>query len=1060
MYLKELEIFGFKSFPEKTALKFESGVTVVVGPNGCGKSNVFDSIKWALGEQSPKSLRGTKMEDVIFNGTENHPPLNYTEVALTFSNEDRYLPIDYKEVLVARRLYRSGESQYFINKNVVRLKDVQELFMGTGVGEATYSFVEQGKIEIFLSYKPEDKRLIFDEASGIVKYKERKRESLRRIAEAEENLLRLEDILFEVRRQIRYLERQVEKAKKYKQTQEKLIEVEKKIASLQFVELEEKISKLTRELNLFKDKGKDKEEQLQGVNNRWENLNDQLKVLRDKLEATTTTIVSLNAQIESSTSHIAVDDQRIKEIQQRCTNLELSRTSLNQRLQLQENRSQEEATRMEAIGVNLKELDQRVKTIEEEKEALKQEVETAKKTVDQEKTKVLDLESRKVQSHNILIETQTKSTSLVNRKKRLLLDKAKLDTLLTENKDNLGQTQQELARIENNLAALQEQQSNLAQKEKNLSAQTEDLRSKLVDKEKELLELKTCYDFLKDLRIKYETFSVQKKITVIFDQEPKNINKLVASLQDVEFKQEGGVYKARIEAKIVSFEEKQLEEKIAFIENEITGLTEAKAKVKIEKSKLSQDLSAETAQIEEVRSQLQQKQQEKDSLAKEIERLEEESELLNQEEKTTLDDIGDCQKKQEEIEAELAIYQKDLDQANQSLILANQAIANGLERIKNIDLEITRSLTQKQSLHKEKETVESKITLFKDEMSNIQHSLEQINQEEEESRLRATSFNGQIESLRAKIEADKLKIDQGTEEKQAFQEQEMSLNKEIDKVKESVQVFEKEAQDLRDSTYNKKLEIQSLEYEKEKVKDYLLQVYKVEFSPLSGELIEENKDMLSAEKEKLSKRMKSLGEVNLVAIEEFEELKKREDFLDSQKQDLITSKDNLKKAIAKINRTSRELFLDTFNKIEQEFKKNFRFLFNGGRANLILLDRDNILESGVEIEVQPPGKKLQNVSLLSGGEKALTAISLVFAIFSVRPSPLCVLDEIDAPLDDANVDRFNHLLKRFAAASQFILITHNKKTMSTADVLYGVTMQEKGISKLVSVKFAQEAVPS
>ncbi len=1060
MYLKELEIFGFKSFPERTSLKFESGITVVVGPNGCGKSNVFDGIKWALGEQSPKSLRGTKMEDIIFSGTEHHSPLNYAEVGLTFCNEDKYLPIDYKEVSVARRLYRSGESQYFINKNIVRLKDIQELFMGTGIGEATYSFVEQGQIEIFLSYKPEDKRLIFDEASGIVKYKERKRETLRRLAEAEENLLRLEDILFEVRRQIRYLDRQVAKAKKYKEVQEKLVGVEKKIAAVQFLGLEGKIGKLNQELNLFEDKEKGKEGQLQEVSNRWEELNHQLRTLRGKLEEAATDIVSLNARIESSTSHISVDQQRIKELEQRSANLEMTRTNLNQRLQLQEKRSQEEAVRMQAIKTNLKELEEGVEKKLQEKEGIKGEVETAKRGVNEEKTKILDLESKRVQFQNTLIETQTKLASLTNRKKRLLLDKAKLDTLLTENRDNLELVNEESRKVEGDLKSLQEARSGLARKEKELATLIEDLRSKLVDKEKELLELRASYDFLKDLKIKYEAFSVQKRITVIFDEEPKDINKLVASLQDVEFKKDSQGYSAQIEAKVVSFEEKQLEDKIALTESQIKEIKQEQERVGQQRKELSKDLVSEDTQIEEVRTKVQQGLQEKDGLAREVERLEEESELLAQEEKSTLDDIEDCQRRQKEIEDELALYQGDLDKANESLSGANEIITNGLERIKNIDLESTRNLAEKQSLHKESEALESKVTLFQDEINNIKGNLEQVDKEEEEGKLRASSFNSQIESLKAKIEEDKLKIEERRKGKQGLEEEEVSLNKDIDKVKKDIQGLEKEAQALRDSAYNKKLEIQSLEYEKEKVRDYLRQVYQVEFDAQSQGQVQEDIDTLSVEKEKLQKRVKSLGEVNLVAIEEFEELKKREEFLDSQKQDLITSKDSLKKAISKINRTSRELFLDTFAKIEQEFKKNFKFLFNGGRANLILIDRDNILESGVEIEVQPPGKKLQNVSLLSGGEKALTSIALIFAIFMVRPSPLCVLDEIDAPLDEANVDRFNHLLKKFAASSQFILITHNKKTMSNADVLYGVTMQEKGISKLVSVKFAAEEVPS
>jgi len=1057
MYLKELEIFGFKSFPEKTNLTFESGITVVVGPNGCGKSNIFDGIKWALGEQSPKSLRGSKMEDVIFNGTENHPPLNYTEVSLTFLNEDRYLPIDYREVSISRRLYRSGESQYFINKNAVRLKDVQELFMGTGAGQSTYSFIEQGRIEVLLSYKPEDKRLIFDEASGIVRYKERKKETLRKLEETRENLLRLEDILSEVRRQTRYLERQVAKAKRYKQVQEQLIEVERKIATLQFGGLEGRIDKLLDELNVFKENEQEKNNQLEKVNNGWEELNDQEKSLRDKLEERATIVASLGVQIESSDSHIVICRQRIKEIEERNAGFELTRNDLGERLRLQEERSLKEKERMSGIEESLVSFNEQIEKIEAEKEQLKEEVEEARKKTSQEKTKILDLETRKAKFHNTLIEIQTKFSSLINRKKRLLLDRAKLDTLLLENKENFKKAEDEFLKLEDNLRTLREKKEGLAHREKELISNIENVRLNLVNKEKEFLELSASYEFLKDFSIKYETFSVRKKVTVIFGEEPKDINKLVASLQDVKFDKEENVYKAQIEVKVISFKEKQLEERIEIVRRQIEDLKANLENLEQEKVGLIHNLSVESAQIEEERGRLQEKLQEKDNLMREVVRLKEESELLEQETKTTLDDIEDYQKRQKEIEEELSVYEENLEAANDSLIKCQEIITGGMERIKEIDIETTRGLAEVQSLHKEKDTLSSKVGFFQDEINNIRSSLGRIDKEKEDNVLRLKSFDGQIEELESRIKEDRDKIDAYTKEKITLEQEELFLNKEIEKAKELMQSLEKESQEQRASAYNKKLEIQSLEYEKEKIKDYLRQVYNIEFELKAQEEITESIDVFLQEKEKLQKKAKSLGEVNLVAIEEFEELKKREDFMETQKQDIISSEESLKKAIQKINRTSKEIFMEVFTKIEGEFKKNFKFLFNGGRANLILLDKDNLLESGVEIEVQPPGKKLQNVSLLSGGEKALTAIALVFAIFRVRPSPLCVLDEIDAPLDEANVDRFNHLLKEFSSTSQFIIVTHNKKTMSNANVLYGVTMQEKGISKLVSVKFAEEA---
>ncbi len=1056
MYLKELAIFGFKSFPEKTLLTFEPGITVIVGPNGCGKSNVFDAIKWALGEQSPKSLRGAKMEDIIFNGTEKQDPLNYTEVTLTFSNEDNYLPIGFKEVAVGRRLYRSGESNYFINKNPVRLKDVQELFMGTGIGEATYSFIEQGKIEIFLSYKPEDKRLIFDEASGIVKYKERRKEAFKKLKEADDNLLRLDDILSEVRRQIRYLERQVAKAKKFKEMQAELVEIEKKVATLSSSRLDENLSKINDGLESFNNKQSEKDEQLKEANICAQQLQDKLKNLHSKVEEAATSMVSLEAQNESAVNNIAVYTQRIKELKDRNVYLVQSKAELNNRLEIQEVRNKEELVRLESIESLASDIDAKIKGIIDEKNSLQSIIETSKHTVTSQKTIILDLEGKRVQLHNTLIEIQATLTGFINRKKRLLLDTAKLGAFLDENRGKLDTAESDLLAVKINVDKLQSERNALNAKSKDLSSLSENIRNTLVDKEKEALELNATYEFLKDLRIKYETFSSTKKVTVIFEEEPVGINKLVASLQDVKFIQENGFYKANIEAKVVSFEEEQLEEKIAIVKTEVTGLKSKISDIEKERERISEVLAVRNSSLDAERLRMQDSLSKKENLQQEAFRLEEESELLEQEKQTTLEDIEDSQKKQKEIEQEKLSFDEQLKSSNEQLAQAQIRLENSQERTKAIDLDVAKQSGEIQSLYKEREALSSKISFFQDELNSIRSQLTQIDKENQENESQSISLESQCNDLKNKISENTSRIDEVNKDRVTLQYQENALVKEGQQTHDRISELEKEAQNIQSLVYNKRLEVQSLEYEKEKISDYIKQVYGIEFEPVSLQGEERGLDELNAIKDKLQKKVKSLGEVNLVAIEEFEELKQRNDFLETQKQDLVTSKENLKKAIQKINRTSKQLFIETFEKIQHEFKKHFRYLFNGGRANLVLLDPENVLESGVEIEVQPPGKKLQNISLLSGGEKSLTAISLIFAIFSVRPSPLCVLDEIDAPLDDANVDRFNSLLREFSSTSQFVCITHNKKTMSNADILYGVTMQERGVSKLVSVKFASE----
>ncbi|MCM8826788.1 MAG: AAA family ATPase [Candidatus Omnitrophica bacterium] len=1062
MYLKSLELFGFKSFPQKTILTFDPGITVVVGPNGCGKSNIFDAIKWALGEQSPKSLRGSKMEDVIFNGTENHPPLNYTEVTLTFSNEDNYLPIDYKEVEITRRLYRSGDSQYFINKNPVRLKDIEELFMGTGIGEYSYSFIEQGKVETLLSYKPEEKRLIFDEASGIIKYKEKKKETLKKLQETEENLLRADDIISEVKRQIGYLERQVEKANKYKKLQDELVSVEKKIASIKMQELQNNINSVLDKINLLRKEEEDREGRIAEAIKKRQSIYDEVNITRKKLEDTNSQIITINSRIENYINHIRINRKRIEEIDNYLIDIDSSLQDMRQRINSYNQKVEEENKFIVSVDNNIKVLEEGIISCKELKNKNIILSEEAKKTIELEKNNILHLEEEKIKMNNQQVHIVTNLNNLLARKKRLLLDKARIDEFLNQRQKVLSLLKEEISKVNDELSCLNKNRGELSNRLRDLELLIEDLNRQLLDREKTLVELNSYLEFLKDLKIKYEEFPLTKKVTVIFDQKPTQINKLIASLKDVNFKEDKLddrlIYRADVEAKIISLPEEELIRRIEELRGEINNLQGKIKESKENKLRLSEEVGKEETTITEKDRVLVEKKQEEQIINEEIERLKEEAILTEKELQDCLEEIEDNENKKANQEKELKEIVGKLELAKNNLEEAQSKLAFSSEEVKRLEIEIAKKEADVKSLREHKESILSKIAILEEERKSILDMIASKEKEKEINLSRKKSLEEEIESLAKSIDSEKERTNSFAEDKKIMEERIGFLEREEADLSKTIEIMEKELENLRTDIYNSKLETQKLDFERAKIKDYLKQVYNVEFIEANENLPQEPYEEIKKERDNLKKKLDSLGEVNLVAIEEFEELNSRYKFLISQKEDLIASQDSLKKAIYKINKSAKETFLEAFTKIEEEFKKYFRLLFGGGRAQLILLDKDNVLESGVEIEVQPPGKKLQNVSLLSGGEKALTAIALIFSIFKFKPSPLCVLDEIDAPLDEANVERFNQLLKEFSPNAQFIVITHNKRTMSRADILYGVTMQEKGISQLVSVKFAEKEV--
>ncbi len=1060
MYLKQLEIFGFKSFPTKTMLKFDPGITVIVGPNGCGKSNILDAIRWALGEQSPKSLRGSRMEDVIFNGTETKPPLNYTEVILTFSNEDRRLPLDYKEVAIIRRLYRGEEGEYFINKSPVRLKDIQHLFLGTGIGETTYSFIEQGKIETLLSYKPEEKRMIFDEASGIVKYKERKKETLKKLEETDKNLSRLEDIISEVSRQIKYLERQVEKAKKYQALREKLIEVEKKIAVIKYGEIEKKLNSALEDITMMKEEEENKEKEIHQINEKLKELTQLITEKKDQLDKVNMEIVSLNSKIESFHQHIDINTQRIEELNMRMKTLEEEEVKVEKRISLLEERIKEEEAFLSSLGSNVEKLKKEVGELRIERDKLIGEINVAKKIIQQEKSNILDYEAKRVERNNLLIEIQTYLKSLEAKRKRLLADRARVESFCNQKKDRFVEMDKELNILKKELLVLKEEKEDCCKRLKEEEKKINDLQNILVEREKEMVEVNSYFDFLKELKIKYDNFPVSKEVTLLFEEEPFKINKLIISLKGKEFVEgfDNGkkVYRVNTEAKVISLQEEELKEKLDNLKEKIEEIKIARGEANQKKQELEELISQKEKSLLEVEKRLNEKMQEKDSLDYDLLRFKEEFELVESELSNTNKEIEKKEKEKERVEEEISNWEEKLREVEKRLGDSQNKVSLYSERIKAKDIEIARKESEMNSYIGNKDSLFSKVSLLTEEKNEVLKRREEMEREKEEISKKRVFLQEEIENLNKKEVENKNFIEKLIQDKERLVKEEENLEEEKKQVLSHQKEKEEKLAAIRNSLYSKKLEVQRLDFQKTKIIDYLKQTYNVEFSCQELKEIKEPVDFFYKEKERLKKEIASVGEANLSSIEEFNEFNERYQFLEKQRQDLLLSKEELKKAVQKINRTSRQIFLETFEKIEKEFKNYFKFLFGGGRGQFILLDKENVLETGVEIEVQPPGKKLQNVSLLSGGEKALTAVALIFAILKVKPSPVCILDEIDAPLDEANVDRFNTLLREFAKHSQFVVITHNKKTMSEADVLYGVTMEEKGISKIVSVKFAED----
>ena len=1097
MHFKKLELVGFKSFMDKTTLHFEPGLTAIVGPNGTGKSNLFDAMRWVLGEQSVKALRGSQMQDVIFNGTDSKEPLGLAEVSLTFDNTNRFFSIDHQEVVITRRIFRSGESEYLLNKLEVRLKDVLDLLMGTGIGAESYSLVEQGKIDLILSSRPEDRRLVFDEASGITKYKSQKKEAMRKLEETEQNLLRVNDIITEVKRQIGSLERQANKARRYKEVFEELKSKEINLAVYQKRDLMQQkdtiinaLSQLETEearlLNIIK-------EQESRMNNRQA----ELKMLEESIMDIKNQILNLDNLATRNKEHINFNQQRLIELDTNTRYLEVQMSEVKQKLVLDEEKLNNVKEEYSGIQKNIEEKTAELKEKEDQLNALASSIKVSLQNITGAKKGILELVSKIVNTKNEITDLMSKQQVYLARKRRLELEKAKVNEEKDATEENLKDIAQELESLNKIIADLNLRISHLKNELGKEVLSLNSINADIENLEKQLLTLQSHKEFIEKLKTAYEDISETMNAVVYLDKLPAvnttglvvkikgieetNLNgstaltintepfdslrSLRANAEPVEAEQSRSV-KLSGEAKPIDLDTRKISQRIEQIQGQIHTLknTQVAKEGRIEElNKLIQELQ------QELRSQevaLSNKKTSYQSILGQLNKMKEEQDLILMELSEVEKELSVLEEKLTGLKSELADLDKQHKQTEDLITNEQNNIVLNSDLKEKVLVIITQTKTEVEALRKRINSDEVTLEILEDTYRHDKDNLNNIQRQTQETQDKKKSLELEIEDLEGKInEAVSLSQKQKDSLKEA-QEQYSRISGGVSGEFKKIDLDRKELDALKNKLYELQMQNKDLDFKILSIKDRILQVYKMDLDtfediiPEGDEsrpcVQERDQDMLSQEIQRLKEKLDAYGTVNLVAIEEYDELKKRYDFLTQQQNDLISARDSLHEAILKINRTAKKMFLDTFEQIRQEFRNYFRLLFNGGDAQIFLIDEQDPLESGIEIICRPVGKKLQNVLLLSGGEKSLSAIALIFAIFKVKPSPFCVLDEIDAALDEANVDRFGRILQEFTKDSQFIVITHNKRTIANADIMYGITMEESGVSKIVSVKFAKE----
>ena len=1227
MFLKEVRINGFKSFADFTQLSLEPGVTAIVGPNGCGKSNIADCIRWVLGEQSAKALRGGKMQDVIFEGTDKRKPHSICEVSLIFSDCAKELGDGFHEVEIKRSVVRDGGSNYFINGKSCRLKDINKLFMDTGVGQVSYSFMVQGQIDQILSSNPAERRTIFEEAAGITRYKSQRKEALNKLSHVDANLARVTDVIEEVTRQIGSLRRQASKALRYKRISHRLKHLDLALSSHEFSQIESSLNSASEHSREFTNKVEELRKSVSTRETGLENQRESRTQLYSDLETAQQGIFDLRSRKDQAENQAKFAESRIEDVTNRLEQIEVELANLVRRKEDVQNRSQGDdqvrQQQLDLVGNSDEIFEQRTRDLTEVQERIastEAKLQNERRIIGENDVSITRLRTDVSHLEVALKTDEVKQSSLKEDMHRLTEETGVFEKQLQEFEKRTANLDSENSDLGEALAAGEKTSEELL-------GQFRDLQVEIQEMDRELARMAAHLNVLNDLNKKFEGFSegakalLQGRIDAVVDtrefrllaksidvssRDTRAVESLLGASLDALLVDSAEIAQAVVQqleirklgkaclqfpvdplkvgdsdkvpeflvpaASIVSSDEfgtsQALEHVLAgcyvcddlsefmkfwkanpgfafsriagrsgdlvdrrgwFIggqsKNEPDSILERgnqirELKVKIEKHEVELEAKRKTGR--EVDAKLSKANESNEELKTRLQEITREESVLQSERRAAETSLEKGKERSEqlqkfiqELETTHGQYAEQLAKGHSELAGAERALEEKRSKVVELENKLLVSREEREQKREALSEVQVELAAKKQQLESLERSLSEMKEqlvEIESVRLQRAeekeSLNSQNKAFANQIEEQGALAKEVTESLESAQavtsslrDRLMAQEKEIAAEESALAVVRKELQNFEASLNKEAIILAEKKSQMRYLSEEIMREYDLELSDINWrreyflanqklveklalDLEEEDAEApdpdqapqiqeptdedlqamdepvwepVKQEVTSLRKRLHSMGPVNLVAIEEYGELKERHEFLRTQSEDLWNSKEQLLAAIDDINQTSLAQFKETFQQVRDNFIFTFDKLFGGGKADLSLLDSEDPLESGIEIVAQPPGTRLKSISLLSGGQKTMTAVALLFAIYMVKPSPFCLLDELDAPLDDANIGRFVDILHQFTKHSQFLIITHNKRTISSADIIYGVTMQERGVSKVLSMRFNRDS---